>query len=269
MRVFANVLGYWTDRVHWLEWLINAAERRDEFFAEDRAFVVDTMSALGWTLTTLRQLDAASRHLNRAWALREFVAPIDRATIARHLAWLAMYRKQYGEAQQWIDEHTGLLADPSIPARERVREEIEALSYRGIICDEQGDYAQADALFREMLATAEARGWERGWLDACLWRADVARKTRDYDTARRLLDAVLPRAQRLGDRRVIAFYKRALAHLELTCEHPDEAYRLATEAMDELRRLGLQSEMEELRELLDACRGVVAGSGLASARRSR
>jgi hypothetical protein len=79
----------------------------------------------------------------------------------------------------------------------------------------------------------------------------------------------MPRAQRLGDRRVIAFYKRALAHLELACVHPDEAYRLATEAMDELRRLGLQSEMDELRDLLNECRGVGATSGQVSAKRPR
>ena len=262
MRAFAGVLGYWSDRVHWLEWLIDAAERRG-----DLAVAVDAMSHLGWTLTTMGQLVNARAYLTHAWELHGHVEPLARLTLARHLAWLCIHEERdreqrddtwrdltvpYFEAEYWLDQHTALLAEASLPQDERTREEVQILEYRGMICDALGDFAQADQLFQRMLAEAERIPWKRASLDATIRWADVARKQGNYAKARRLLDDTLPSAERL-DARISAYCKRAYALLEQACGDLDAACRWAREALDELQRLGLQSEANELRKVEAAC----------------
>jgi NB-ARC domain len=265
MRSFAGVLGFWGDRVHGLEWLIDAAERRG-----DLAVAVDAMSHLGWTLTTMGQLVAARAHLTHAWELHGHVEPLVRLTLARHLAWLCIHEERdhekrgdvtrdsvvrYAEAEYWLDQHTKLLAAAALPADERTREDVQILEYRGMICDATGDFAQAEQLFQQMLADAEQMLWKRASLDATIRWANVARKNGDFAKARRLLDATLPGADRLDDRRISAFCKRAYALLEQACGNLDIACRWAREALDELQRLGLQSETDELRAVVTACCG--------------
>src|SRR5262249_51489832 len=151
--------------------------------------------------------------------------PLVRLTLARHLAWLSIHlelaaeasQKTFADATRWLDGHAALLAQiPSAEMSEREREvlsreAIEVLEYRGIICDKFEDHAGAEAFFKQMAEKARAIGWERACVDAAIRWAETARIQRNYTKAQQILDDVLPRAEQLDDRRVIAFHKRARA----------------------------------------------------------
>jgi LuxR family glucitol operon transcriptional activator len=248
MRAFSGGLGYWDDRVQWLDWLIQAAERRG-----DLAVAVDAMSHQAWTLTTMGQLAEADRRLARAWELREHVELLARAKLARHRAWLCIHQQEFTKAERWLGEHGALLAEVPTEDPERVRELNHVLEYSGLICYEQQNYGQAEALFQRMLEDARAIGWARARLDAQNGLARVAMAQGRLERADELLRAALLYAQTIDDRSGIASCKGYLAHLELLRGNRVEACRWAREALEEFKSLGRQLEMEDVRHIIAEC----------------
>src|SRR5205085_2199425 len=59
---FAHIYGYWDDRLLWLNWLIQAAEKRGDW-----SHAVKAMVDLAFTLTLMGQLENADKHLQHAW----------------------------------------------------------------------------------------------------------------------------------------------------------------------------------------------------------
>jgi len=70
------------------------------------------------------------------------------------------------------------------------------------------------------------------------------------EDADRLLRMGLAVAQRNRDKRCAAFYKRSHAHYYIKKKDVREAIHWTQEAIDSFKRLGMQSEAEEMNELL-------------------
>jgi hypothetical protein len=64
---FTNIQGYYDDRLIWLNWLIQAAEKRGDW-----SYAVRAMADIGFTLTLMNQFDEADAHLKRAWEIHKY-----------------------------------------------------------------------------------------------------------------------------------------------------------------------------------------------------
>ena len=124
--------------------------------------------------------------------------------------------------------------------------------HRAEVYFRQGDYEQAEALYRQVFEQAQVIGWQRMSIYAQNWLADIAVAKGHMDEAERLLQTGLPVAERTKDTRRTAFYKRSFAYLKQKRGDLEAARRWATEALDGFERLGMQPETEEMRELVEA-----------------
>lgn len=242
---FANIYGYWSDRVVWLDWLTQAAERRGDW-----PIVVKAMSDKAWVLAMMGQhLEKADALLKRAWSLCTHVGPDRRYLVAHNTGVLRIRQKAYSEAPHWFDLSKTSLKEAPISERERVRELIAVRYWLAAIHYEKKEYAVAEKRFRRVLELARTIGWQRAIVYAQNWLADIAIAQGNLEQAEGLLQVGLPVASRNKDRRRIAFYKRSFARLEQARGNLTEAQRLAREAIDGFERLGMRPEAEEMQDL--------------------
>lgn len=242
---FTNLYGYWDDRLSWLEWLMQSAERRGEWH-----IVAQTLLDLSWTRILRGEGEQAESMLGQAWQLREHLPPERQTEIANDFAILAIRRGQYSAAFEWLDESEVILGKAKIPDRERMRFWIPIPYYRGEAYYYTGDYEEAKVQFRRVAEESEAIGWRRAVIYAQNWLADIAIAEGDLDTAERLLRTGLPVAERNKDRRRIAFYKRSFAHLEQKRGNIEAARRWAKQALEDFERLSMHPQIEEMQELM-------------------
>jgi hypothetical protein len=209
---FAKIYGYWDDRLAWLEWIIQASERRGDW-----PNVVTAMSNKIWTLTRMgrsEQLREADILLKRAWSLSNHAEPEILCWLAYNSAVLRVRQKQYLEANEWFDRALILLKETVLGERERFRREAHILYYRAEICYRDGNYDQAEKLYREVLQRGLAIDWQRAVIYARNWLADIAITRGSLDEAELMLQTGLPVAERNRDERRTAFFRRSFAYLE-------------------------------------------------------
>jgi len=107
VKDYAQVRGYWDDRLVWSQWLLQAAEADNDW-----ATVVEVMTDRAWTLTLMGQpqcLAEAERLLQEAWTLRTHQSPLQHLEIANHLAVFSIRQNQFKQAQHWLTEEKTLL----------------------------------------------------------------------------------------------------------------------------------------------------------------
>jgi transcriptional regulator with XRE-family HTH domain len=254
---FANIYGYWDDRLMWLDWLTQEAERRGDW-----PTVVSMICNMGWSLAWMgrpESLDEAHKLLKRAWDLRDYVKIALQLDLARNIAVVHIRSKEYFEADRWLNLSEDLLSKATLEKKEYLRLWLQLPYYRGIALyersqNEGGDlnrnYQQAEKLFRQMLIAAEEIAWQRAAIYAQNWLADIAIKRGRLSEAESLLQTGLPVAVRNKDKRRIAHFKRSWAYLEQARGDLNEACRWVDDAHEEFKRLGMQQEVDEMRNLL-------------------
>jgi LuxR family glucitol operon transcriptional activator len=246
---FAQIYGYWHDRLTWVGWLIQAAERRGNWQA-----AVDAMSDQGFLLAITghaENLREASRLLKDAWSLRHHVAMETGFRLACNIGFLRTRQCQYAEALDWFDYSEKLITESSIEEPQQSRLLITTLFYRAEACYKMGNANDAKLLMQKVVAKAHAINWQRAIIYAQNRLADTAILQGNLIEAVSLLRTGLPVAERNRDKRRIALYKSSYAHLARAQGNILEARQWATEAMDECERLGMQPEFEEMRQLIE------------------
>lgn len=253
---FTNVYGYWNERLVWLEWLIEAAERRGDW-----STAVAAMSNKGWTLVFMGRYSEAESTLHRAWTLRQHTTPFGRSELAGTIAVLYLRQGKYAEALKWLDHSEAALKQMDLRSQDPqfIRWNLVLSYHRAQVCFKQGDYRQAEALFRRVFEQAQVIRWQRLRIYAQNWLADLAIAKGQVDAAERLLQTGLHEAKRIKAILRTAFYKRSFAHLERRRGNVAEARRWATEALDDFDRLGMKPEAEEMRQLLEGLRETEPG----------
>ncbi len=241
----ASIYGYWNDRLIWMRWLSQAAERRGDWATEVKALL-----DIGYTLTLMGFLDEADILFARAWRFQEHVNLIVRANLAQEIADLRIYQRQYVDALNWFERSKNLLEAVPLNDRERTRREIISLYYYSIMCYKQQNYEQAEKGFRRTMEYAHSIGWQRATIYAQNWLADIAIVQGRFDEAAGLLQTGLLVSERNKDKRRVAYYKRSFSLLRYKQGNKDEACRWAKEAYDGFERLGMQLEAEEMYALL-------------------
>ncbi len=251
MDKFAHIYGYWDDRLTWLSWLIEAAEKRGDW-----SHAVKAMIDISFTLTLMGQLEEADRYLQHAWEIHEYAKPRTQLILAQKIANLRIQQKDYPGAFAWLDRAETLLnktlKSEEETERERTRRLVDFQSNKGFLYYSQKDFTQAEIYYREVVRLAEDVGWQRVMIYTQNHLAYIAIAQDRMEEAEVLLKTSLPvdRDKRLG-----AFHTLTSAYFYQKKGDLDKARHLAKEAREGFERLGMKQEAKEADELLQQLQG--------------
>jgi LuxR family glucitol operon transcriptional activator len=255
VRDFTHIYGYWTDRLHLLDWLIDEADSRGDAERETLARMLYD-KAFTLTLTSPSTcLDDADALLQRCASLSKQTASALQARIAALQASLNIKLMRYGAAHARLDAAETLLQDADIPAAELARERTSLLFDRGEAWLVMGDYAKAQETFEEMLEQATLSGWQRSAVHAESWLAYTAVLQGDCALSEKYLHLGWSVANRIKEKRLIAYYKRTFAYYYQKIGNPTEALTWSEDARDTFERLGMPPDIHEMEALIAALTG--------------
>ncbi len=242
---FAHIYGYWDDRLIWLNWIIQAAEKRGDWSNAVRA-MVDS----GSTLTLVGQLEEAKQLLQHAWDMHEHANTWVQVILAEKIANLHIYQKRFTDALQWLEQAKVLLERAQFAEPERSRRWADLHICMGQVYDRQQNYNQAEQCYRKVLSLSQEIGWQRVTVLARIHLAYIAVAQARFDEAETLLKTGLPVVDNNTDKRLTALYRQTFAQLYKGKGKVDEALRWAKEALDGFESLGMKAEAGEMHELL-------------------
>jgi hypothetical protein len=210
----------------------------------DKAF---TLSLIGPST----RLEEADLLLRRCWSLRAHANDVLQARLAALIASVCIQYKKYGEAHEWLDTGETLLAKANLEPSALARERTSLLYDRGENWLALGDYGSAQSVFGEMLQQAQLSDWQRSQAYAQNWLAYTAIFQEKFDLCEQYLHTGWTVANRIKEKRVIAYYKRTFAYYYRTLSKQDEALQWAETALDSFERLGMLSATDEMNTLID------------------
>jgi LuxR family glucitol operon transcriptional activator len=243
-----NRLNDWRTRLDWADWLIQAAEQR-----QDWKTVLEAVFDQGWTLTLMGQpkyLDRADALYQRVWEIRHYKDAHFQIELAIHIAVLRIQQQQFESAIAWLEKAQQLLESVQIEEALIQRTQIHLGYYHGEIDYKTGNNDSAKTRFQQVLEQAESTGWQRAVFLARDWLADIAIQQGNFSEAQRLLTEGLWVAEANRDRCRAAFCQRSLAHLEKNLGNRAIATRWAEAAKQSFEQLGMISEIQETMTLL-------------------
>lgn len=247
IKGYIHVRGYWDERLDWTAWLIVAAKQ-----AGDWSFAVEVMSDRASTLVNMRQpsqLQQAAALLQEAWDLRHHQTLKFQLELATNFVILHIHQQQLTQAQHWLKEEETLLEQASLSQLERDEQQVHILYYQGQISLKTENYQQAQTIFQQALAQAQALGWLRATAAIQNWLADIAIELGNLEAARQILALSFPMAQRHKDKRCIAFHQATFAKLEKLSGNLAQAQRWAKEASEGFDSLMMTAQAQEMRSL--------------------
>lgn len=249
VRDFTHIYGYWTDRLNLLNWIIPQAKSRSDWQTMIQA-MYDKAFTLSLTGPSTR-LDEADALLHHCWSLGYHVNGVIQARLAALTASVCIQYKKYIEAHQWLDIGETLLASVSLERAVVARERTSLLYDRGENWLAMGDFASAQEVFKEMLEQAQISGWQRSQLYAQNWLAYTAIFQKKFDLCEKYLHMGWPVANRIKEKRVVAYYKRTFAYYYQSLGNRAEALRWAEAALDSFERLGMLPATGEMSRLIE------------------
>ncbi len=256
LRHYTYLYGYWNDRIIWINWLIQAAERRG-----DLSTLMEQLSEKSRALHRMGQLEEAISLYHEALKFRDY-SEDDRGLLAlyRVIVDINILQNESKKALELLNEAESImdkihLGDKSIKPEEREkikdRERILILTRRAKIYYKAGNYSQAEKYFNSAIERANALNWQRSVILDQLRLAEVKTAKGEFNEAEHLLEIGFSIIKRNKDKRGIALYKCAFARLEKARDNEGDMRRWAREAFDDFERLGAILEADEMRCLLE------------------
>ena len=245
MTRFTDLYGYWDARLMWIDWLIQASEKRGEL-----SVLVEQLTAKGGTFLRMGQLDKALPVLQEAWNLRRYSNDLkDIIRIAYSIAETLSSQAKYNEVPQWLEQSQSLANNLSLE-EERKRYTLYILYRHARFSFLHGNYKQAEEQVKQLIQESHLIDWQRGVVFAQVLLANIKIALRELDQAQHLLETWFPVVTRNKDKQGIAIYKRGFVRLSQACGNYDEMRRWAKEALDDFERLGMIPDADEMRVLL-------------------
>ena len=237
-------LTYWSYRLDWTEWLIEAAKRR-----KDWKTAAEVMCDRAWTLTIVGQakhLELAESLLKKTWQLRHYQSHTFQIDLIINIAVLQIGKKQFEKALLWLKKALALVKINQPKDEKSKRHHIHVSYYQGKVYFLKEDYEQAKIYYQETLKKSQEIGWERSIALARNWLGDIAVEQENFDEARLLLEESLQIAQRNQDRSQEAYCKESLAFLENKQKDLTAANHWANLAIQDFTALGMLPEVERM-----------------------
>ena len=243
-----NRLSYWDTPLHWLEWLIEAAQKR-----QDNRNTAGMMSDYAWKLILIGQphhLKEADKLLSTAWKLRQHLTANEQANLGIRIVVWYIQLKQFGFARFWINQVQIILNNSYIEESLSIRISLQILYYKGEIYYKNGDYQRSQLLFQEIVQQSRKIGWQRMIFLAKDFLADISIKQGKLKQAQQFLVEGIQTAQDNRDNCSKAYMMRSLARLEMHQGNFNLAVAWASKAKAGFDSLGMVSEAEETQDLL-------------------
>lgn len=247
-RYRQNRLSYWDTPLHWLSWLIEAAQKR-----EDLSSTARMMSNYAWKLILIGQpqhLKQADNLLSQAWKLRQYLTAIEQADLGIRIVVWYIQLQQFGFARFWIKQVQAILDDSFIEEPASVYLSLQVLYYKGEIYYKNGDYQRSQLLFQEIAQQSREIGWKRMIFLAKDFLADISIKQGKIEQAQNFLMEGMQTASENKDDCSRAYVMRSLARLELQQGNFNVAQTWANQAKAGFDNLGMVSEAQETQALL-------------------
>lgn len=246
VNTFANLYGYWDDRLTCLGWIVMKAKKYEEW-----PVVVKAMSSLGWTLTVKGEREKAKLVLDEAWELRDRVPPDFLHRLANHQAVWYIYQRDYKTASHWLKVQEILITQTMLVGPALECEQILNLYHQGVIYYEQTVLHLATTAFQQAIRMADAIKWLRLVANSQNLLACVYLKQGKTSEAESLIKASLAIAERNKDQRCAALCKKSYALLELGRGSKSNARTWAAQALSSFIHLGMKLEVAETRQLVE------------------
>lgn len=241
--------AYWTDRLIWTEWLIQATSQRGDWVA-----ATQVMLDRAWTLIAMRKpqlLPEAEQLLQQVWDLRQYQTRQFQLNLAKNMAVLRNEQNQFEQARSWLEQAEVLLAQLQLDESERLRQLIQIQYYRGMSYFKGNAISTAKQQFEEVREQAFSIGWERAVRMAENWLADIAIVEGNFDQAELWLKEGLRLAELNNDLPQVAFSKRSLARFYQAQGNRLAARNAAGEALEIFSSLEILHQAEETQALID------------------
>jgi LuxR family glucitol operon transcriptional activator len=248
LNSYTHNCGHWNERLLWMDWLIQAAEHR-----QDWATLAAALFEKVRTFVFINQpdyLETAIALCQRALALADAQTPASQFDLLIHLTTFHIQQQQFDQAQIWLAEAGKLLPlieNLQTPADSR---QIKLLYYRAQICLETGEYDTADRLYNQALVQAESINWQRATTYIKDWLAVVAIKQGKFVEAEALLMTGLAIAEQQNDQRCTAYCQRSLATLEKARGNLDQMRHWAECAKLKFNQLQMFYDAQKIDQLL-------------------
>jgi LuxR family glucitol operon transcriptional activator len=251
IKGYTYVRGYWHELLTWIDWLLQAAEQR-----QDKTMMTEALGDKGWTLTLmgkpeqLAEVDALFAQVLSLQEGEDLIVPLE---LSINRAVLSIHQRNFAQAHQLLNQGKDLLKRVQIEEPKRLRQLIRIYYYEAEVWYTTGNYKQAKMLYQKALEQAQVAQWQQVEVYILNWLADIALVGEgNLDEAERLLKTSLPITERRKDKLSITFHKRSWAHLEKMRGNLSHFRHWATEAKEGFESLGMQAEAQEMQSWLDA-----------------
>jgi tetratricopeptide (TPR) repeat protein len=252
VKGYTYVHGYWHERLTWIDWLLQAAEQR-----QDRSTIAEALRDKGWTLILMlmgkqEQLAEVDALFSQVSELQESADPIIQLELIIDRVVLSIHQRKFDQAHQLLHQGRDLLNCFQIEESTRLHQQIRIDYYQAEVWFRTENYEQAKIGFQKVLEQARIVRWQQIEAYSLHWLAEVFLITEgNIDEAERLLNMSMPLALARQDMRSITIHKRSWAYLEKTRGNYPEFRRWATEAKEGFESLGMQAEAQEMQSWLE------------------
>src|SRR5919202_3053932 len=250
VKGYTYVHGYWHERLTWIDWLLQAAQQR-----QDKSAIEQALSDKGWTLTLmgkpeqLAEVDALFAQLLNLQESEDLVLQLE-LTIERAV-W-SIPQGKFDRAHQLLERGQELLNLVQIEQPKRLRQQIRINYYEAEVWFRTENYERAKIGYQKALEQARIAQWQQVEVYSLNWLADVALAGEgNIDEAEWFLKTSMPIAFARNDKRAIAFHKRSWAHLEKLRGNLAKFQSWATEAKQSFESLGMLAEAQEMQSWLE------------------
>ncbi|EKV00461.1 NB-ARC domain protein [Leptolyngbya sp. PCC 7375] len=251
---FASLYGYWSDRINWLDWIIEESEQRGDIHK-----AVEAMSDKGYTLALMNKLKDADSIVSQAWDLSKDLCPTEKVCIAHNRAFIFIRKKDYDNANNWLQKEEEMLHQSDFKERDKKRRQTAILYYNAETLfhnAQSSDYhkksyiKQAKRLYQAVENYSGQIGWQRMKNNAQNRLAEIAIEEGHFLRASELLQTISSESKHSKDRWGIASYEATLARLAAKRGETDECEKWANAAQEKFCRLGMKREEQEMGELI-------------------
>ncbi len=248
LNSYTHNCGYWNERLLWMDWLIQAAEHRQDLVALVAALFEKVRTFV--FINQPEHLETAIALCQRALSLPDAQTQASQFDLLIHLTTFHIQQQQFNQAQTWLTQAEELSTLTENPQTVFNSHQIKLLYYRAQICLETGEYDTADRLYNQALVQAESINWQRATTYIKDWLAVVAIKQGKFVEAEALLRTGLEIAEQQNDQRCTAYCQRSLAILEEARGNLDQMRHWAECAKAKFNQLQMFYDTQKIDQLL-------------------
>lgn len=244
---FADLYGYWSDRLLWLGWLIQLSKKNNDWKTH-----VFALSRKAWTLIMIDQpnsLAEAEQLLNIAYENYHEADIEAQSYLMHHRSVFYIRSRRYEEAEKALNDQQKILAELKINCfdqRTLMRHQLNFLRNRAKLDMKQGRLGLARKRYEIVLKRATTINWLRGVCYAHNKLADIALLEKNLEAAEKHLTSGLPIAKQNRNKRRLAEYEQSFAQLATLQGDKNTAKQWADLAKNHYKRIGMENESRKL-----------------------